>query len=119
MYNGTASKQRKQLANLFKILPYINFKYNIFCSNPTETDKTKLKLLNWTELARKCGYDETNVTDFKNNLMKLKVYGYDVIGELNRGSGKTIIVNPHVYYGGDDTNDVKWLYDVFEMNPKK
>lgn len=119
MYNRTESKQRKQLANLFKILPYINFKYNVFCSNPTETDKTKLRLLDWTDLAEICGYNVDNVSRLKKELMKLKIYGYDVIGELNRGSGKTIIVNPHVYYGGDDTNDVKWLYDVFEMNPKK
>lgn len=119
MYEGTESKQRKQLANLFKILPYINFKYNVFCTNPTETDKKKLDLLNWTELARLCGYDETNVTRFKKDLMKLKIYGYDVIGCFERSSGKTIIVNPKVYYSGDDVNDVKYLYDLFEMNPKK
>lgn len=119
MYEGTESKQRKQLANLFKVLPYINFKYNVFCMNPEETDKKKLNLLNWTDLARLCGYDETHVTKFRKDLMKLKIYGYDVIGEFNRSSGKTIIVNPKIYYSGDDANDVKYLYDLFEMNPKK
>jgi hypothetical protein len=119
MYEGTESKQRKQLANLFKILPYINFKYNVFCMNPEETDKKKLNLLNWTDLARLCGYDETHVTKFRKDLMNLKIYGYDVIGEFNRSSGKTIIVNPKIYYSGDDANDVKYLYDLFEMNPKK
>ena len=119
MYQGTESKQRKQLANLFKILPYINFKYNVFCSNPAETDKTKLRLLNWTDLARECGYDKTQVARFKKDLMKLKIYGYDVIGSFERGSGLSITVNPKIYYSGDDINDVKWLYDAFEMNPKK
>src|SRR5699024_692872 len=38
MYEGTDPKARKQLANLFKVLPYINFKYNVFCENPTETN---------------------------------------------------------------------------------
>ncbi len=119
MYQGTESKQRKQLANFFKVLPYINFKYNVFCTNPTETDKAKLELLNWTDLAKLCGYDETKVARFKKDLMSLKVYGYDVIGCFERSTGKTIIVNPKVYYGGDDTNDVKYLYDLFEMNPSK
>lgn len=119
MYEGTESKQRKQLANFFKVLPYINFKYNVFCTNPTETDKTKLELLNWTDLAKLCGYDETKVTRFKKDLMNLKVYGYDVIGCFERSTGKTIIVNPKVYYGGDDTNDIKYLYDLFDMNPSK
>ena len=119
MYHGTKPAQRKQLANLFKVLPYINFKYNVFCTNPTETDKTKLELLNWTNLAELCGYDKTHVTKFKKDLMSLKVYGADVICDANRGSGRTIIVNPKVYYGGDDVNDVKYLYDLFDMTPAK
>lgn len=119
MYNGTASKQRKQLANLFKILPYINFKYNVFCTNPAEVDETKLELLNWTELAIKCGYDKTHVTKFRKDLMNLKVCGHDVIGQFETGSGKTICVNPKVYYSGDDVNDVRNLYVMFKMCEKK
>lgn len=119
MYQNTESKQRKQLANLFKALPYINFKYNVFCENPTETDETKIKLLNWTDLARLCGYeDKKQVARFKKDLMSLKICGYDVMGEFTRSSGKTIIVNPKVYYGGDDTSDVKYLYTLFNMDPK-
>jgi hypothetical protein len=120
MYQNTESKQRKQLANLFKALPYINFKYNVFCENPTETDETKIKLLTWTDLARLCGYEEKkNIAKFKKDLMSLKICGCDVMGEFTRSSGKTIIVNPKVYYGGDDTNDVKYLYTLFNMNPAK
>ena len=119
MYLNTEPKQRKQLANLFKILPYINFKYNVFCTNPTEIDKKELDLLDWADLAKLCGYDKSQVARFKKDLMNLKIFGYDVIGEFNRGSGMTIIVNPKVHYGGDDTNDVKYLYDLFDMEPKK
>ena len=119
MYYGTEQKQRKQLANLFKILPYVNFKYNVFCSNPTETDETKLELLNWTNLAELCGYDKTHVTKFKKDLMNLKVYDVDVIGYFKRGTGMAIVVNPKVYYSGDDANDVKWLYKLFNMTPAR
>ena len=117
MYQGTESKQRKQLANLFKILPYINFKYNVFCSNPAETDKTKLRLLDWTDLAEICGYNVDNASRLKKELMKLKIYGYDVIGQFETGSGRTIKINPKVYYAGDDTNNVRELYscDMFDM----
>lgn len=119
MYNGTESKQRKQLANLFKILPYINFKYNVFCMNPAEVDETKLDLLNWTNLAELCGYDKTNVSKFRKELMKLKVCGHDVIGQFETSSGKTLCVNPKVYYSGDDANDVRNLYVMFKMCEKK
>ena len=117
MFKGTEPKQRKHLANLFKILPYVNFKYNVFCSNPTEVDKTKLELLDWTDLAKICGYNIDNASRLKKDLMKLKIYGYDVIGQFETGSGRTIKVNPKVYYSSNDVSDVRELYncDMFDM----
>lgn len=115
MYEGTEPKARKQLANLFKILPYINFKHNILCANPTETDKSKLVLYNWTDLARICGYDETNITKFKRELWKLKIYGYNTIGQFSSGNSYYICVNPKLYYSGDNIEDVDFLYKSFEM----
>lgn len=116
MYEGTEPKQRKQLANLFKALPFINFKHNVFCTNPTETDHTKLQLLNWTDLANLCGYEsKANITKFKRDLMQLKVFGYDTIGQFESGSGKAICINPKVYYSGDRVEDVKKIYTMFEM----
>lgn len=118
MYKGTEPKKRKQLANLFKILPYINFKYNVFCANPTETDESKLILYTWTDLARLCSENEKNVTRFKKDLMKLRVYGFEVIGQFETGSGKSICVNPKVYYSGADISEVKHLYSMFRMCDK-
>ena len=118
MYYGTEQKQRKQLANLFKILPYVNFKYNVFCSNPTETDEIKLELLSWGDLAELCGYDRTNVTRFKKDLWNLKIYDHCVIGEFHCEAGMAICVNPKVYYSGDDVSDVRNLYAMFKMCEK-
>lgn len=115
LYEGTEPKARKQLANLFKVLPYINFKYNIFCANPTETDKDKLIFYTWTDLAKLCGYDETNITKFKRELFKLKIYGYDTIGEFKSGNGYYICINPKIYYSGDNIEVVDFLYKSFEM----
>lgn len=117
MFNNTEPKQRKQLANLFKALPYINFKYNVFCDNPTETDKSKIRLLNWTDLARLCGYeDKKQVARFKKDLLSLKVYGQDVIGEFSHGfNKKSIVVNPAIYYGGINADDVKGIAALFAI----
>jgi len=119
MYEGTKQTQRKQLANLFKVLPYINFKHNVFCNNPMEQEKSKLNLFTWTDLARICGYDDTNITKFKKELFKLKIYNYDVIGEFKTGSAYYIAVNPKIYYSGNDIQDVQFLYKSFEMLENK
>ncbi len=115
LYEGTKPTQRKQLANLFKILPFINFTHNIFCDNPKEKDKNKLQLLNWTDLARLCGENEKNVTRFKRELFKLKIYNYNVIGEFKTGDNYYIVVNPKIYYGGNDVDNVQFLYKSFEI----
>lgn len=120
MYEGTEPKQRKQLANLFKVLPFINFKHNVFCMNPTEVDESKLQLLNWKDLATLCGYNDTNkVNRFKKDLWNLSIYNYDVIGEFKTKSGMAICINPKVYYGGNDIEDVKRLYVMFAMVQNK
>lgn len=116
MYLGTEPKARKQLANLFKALPFINFTHNAFCTNPTEIDPKELELLTWTDLARLCGYDDKKqVARFKKDLWTLRVYGFDTIGEFKTQSGMAICINPKVYYGGNDVNDVQRLYTLFEM----
>lgn len=115
MYYGTTPSKRKQLANLFKILPYLNYKHNVFCSNPTETDEEKVEPLTWTDLARLCGEHENNVTRFKKDLWNLKIYGYDVVGQFTTGSGVCILFNPRMYYSGSDLNDIMYLYDLFNM----
>lgn len=116
MYYGTEPKQRKQLANLFKALPYIHYKYNVFCANPTEADKDKVIPLNWTDLARLCGYEEKkHIAKFKKDLTSLGIYDRSVIGQFeNRTGNKIIVVNPRIYYGGNDLNEVKDLQRLFD-----
>lgn len=116
LYEGTEPKARKQLANLFKVLPYINFKYNIFCSNPTETDENKVEYLTWTDLARLCGYeDDKNIAKFKKDLMKLKIYGFNTIGQFSTDDKYYICINPKIYYSGDNIDEVHFLYKSFKM----
>lgn len=117
MYNNTNPKNRKQLANLFKAIPYINFKYNVFCENPIETDEDKIIPLKWSDLARLCGYDEKKqLARFKKDFFNLSISGYDVIGQFTSKSGYSIVINPKVFYGGNDIEDVKALYAMFKMS---
>ena len=119
MYEGTNKTQRKLLANLFKVLPFINFKYNVFCANPTEVDEDKIIPLKWSDLARLCGYDEKKqLARFKKDFFNLSICGYDVIGQFTSKSGYSIVINPKVYYAGNNIEDVKSLYVMFKMSMK-
>lgn len=119
MYQNTDAKARKQLAYLFKVLPYVSYKHNILCKNPHEKEKDKLDLLTWTDVAEICEIDTKNVTRFKNQLFKLSVQGFDVIGQFSCKGGYYICINPKLYYSGDSLEDVEFLYKSFEMFEKK
>lgn len=121
MYYNCKEKDRGKLAILFKLLPFVNFKYNVFCYNPTESIEEEIQLCNWKDLARICGYNDTNSSRIKKELWNLKIYDSSVIGIFATKTGNAICINPKIYYGGNDIKDVKHLYAMFKMceNSKK
>lgn len=118
MYYNCADRKRKLLGNLFKILPFINFKHNVFCANPQELDEKELQLLKWSDLARICGYNDTKqITRFKKDMLNLELYeGVSTLGMFVGANARQMIcVNPKIYYGGNDIKDVNHLYALFKM----
>ena len=113
LYNEMESRKRQQLSNLYAILPYINFKYNRLCSNPTETDNTKVEPLGWSDLCDICGYDKSHASRLRKDLMNLRIHGEKVIGQFYDEDGGIIIINPRVYYAGDNVNELKAIMDLF------
>ena len=51
----------------------------------------------------------------KNDLLKLKVGEEIVIGIFETDCGKTIMVNPKIYYKGTKVNEIKFLEDMFKI----
>jgi hypothetical protein len=118
LYYSTEPKQRKQLANIFKLLPYVNFTHNVLCNNPSETNHKNLQILSWKDIIQICGEDENHMTRFKNNMFKLKMYDKAIIGQFTSSDsqhGYKICINPKVFYSGNNIEDLKALYRLFEM----
>lgn len=116
MYYNTSESKRGYIGCLIKLIPWINTKYNILCSNPQETDESKLNLLTWEDVARLCEYKDVN--NFKKNILSLKIKGYNAAKCLIHGRGMAIYINPKVCYGGDDIVNLLALYALFNMEPK-
>ena len=114
LYEKSKPNEHKKLALLIKILPYISFKFNILCKNPsceiiTEVERFK----SMSELCELVGYDKSNSTRLKNDLFKLRVNEELVIGIFETDYGKSILVNPLVYYKGTRLEDMQGLIDMF------
>lgn len=108
LYEHTTTKSHRYLAYLYRLIPYINANYNVFCSNPDETRRDKIKWLTAKEMCWILGLDERNETRMINTLFKLSFI--DVNGDersvitrvQNYKNGENrnfIIINPQFYQG--------------------
>lgn len=114
LYEKSKPNEHKKLALLIKILPYISFKFNCLCHNPSEEIASEVKRIKtMSELCELVGYDKLHSTRLKNDLFKLRVNEELVIGIFETDYGKTILVNPLVYYKGTRLDDMQGLIDIF------
>ena len=121
LYDNSDKKKQKQIAHLFKILPYIHFEYNILCWNPTELDTEKIELMTWKDLASICGVSPNNVKKLKQDL-SLKINNQYVIGEFKHSPTAKlpkIVVNPALYYAGSDIDKLTGVIKLFEAGNSK
>lgn len=116
LYKATDANKHKYLGCVFKMLPFINFQYNILCYNPEETDIKKIETISLFEFCKLIGFDYSHL----NRLLKIyKKLTFDVNGKnerfcsfvsdgLHRSESK-IIVNPHILYNGTNFKNIEIL----------
>lgn len=108
LYENTTTKSHRYLAYLYRLIPYINASYNVFCSNPEETDRSKIKWLTAREMCTILGLDESNETRVVNTLFKLSFIDRNgdsrsvikMLQDVKNGETRRFIaINPQFYQG--------------------
>lgn len=98
-------KSINQISYLYKLIPFVNRRTNIVCYNPKEQDPEKVYPITLGEFCDMIGYSRKNARRLVSDLLSLKCNGQNLIGffvtNLNQTSWK-IIVNPNIYYGGQN-----------------
>lgn len=116
LYEKAKPKEHKKLSLLFDLLPMINFQFNIVCKNPDEEIMEYIKPYDLKELSNILG--KTNITYFKNDLLKLTVNNEPVCCINETKFGKFITINPKVYYKGGELENIKYLEGLFLIKNK-
>ena len=117
LYNNSNAKARKQLAQFYKVLPYVHYEYNVVCHNPLEADENAIEPMTWTELAEICGIEGNKVTRLKKDL-SFKINGEHVIGEFKNGptdKKPKLVINPSLYYAGSHIEHLIGVMKLFKM----
>ena len=111
------AKEHKKIALLVEILPYVNYNHNIVCSNPNEGNVEKIEPINLTKLANMMGYSTTQ--KLKKGLMDIKVNGKSLIMIANINNKNMIVVNPSLYYKGNNMEALRGIINLFKIADKK
>lgn len=116
LYNQTLPKNHKQLYYLFKLLPYINKQSNIICSNIDECQIKNVKPLTQKEIMKILELDVSNSSKWLKSMMKFKIDNNFVIMKTVINKDITcIIINPKVYYGGCNIDNLQYVIGLFDM----
>lgn len=100
LYDNCDAKQHKQLYYLFKLLPYVNLKYNAICQNPSENIAEDVIPLRLSEICEVVGYNSKNSGRLKKDMYELHLFGqYAILGIENK-NGMWFKINPRVLYAG-------------------
>lgn len=126
LFEETDKSKLKQLGYVYQLLPFISLDYNIFCSNPFETDYDKVEVLSTKDFCKLINYDVSNSARLKRDLQKLQ-FDYNGHKEylllyLNTGADldtERIVVNPHIIYNGEQLENVMKLGDFCKVQEKK
>lgn len=118
LYIQTPTRSHKKLAIVFKLLPYVNWKYNILCKNTNETDENKLEILTIADIIDLLNYNKSQMARFKNDFYSLKYNDYNIFASVQKQSDylkSFILVNPLVYYRGNDIEQLQYLITLFKI----
>lgn len=122
VYENIDVRTHKNLSYIFRLIPYINLKYNVLCENPLETDSNKIERMTAKKLCEKLGLDTTHQTRLINSLFKLRFI--DINGDSrsvitvitnykNNERRNFISINPQFYSGYVNETDMTELIRQF------
>lgn len=124
LYENVEVRSHKYLAYLYRLIPYINLKYNVLCLNPLETDKTKIQWLTAKEMCGLLGLQEQNEKRLIDTLFKLifvdkngdRLSVITMIQNIkNDEVCRFITINPQFYAGYITQEDILAIMSEFEI----
>ena len=130
MYENTDERSKKSLTNLYRLIPFINLKYNVLCENPFEMDKENIHPLTAADICEKLGLErkfhervvkalkKLSFVDKQGDLRSVITYQWDM---KNKEERYWIKINPQFYSGYISDEDMvkmidEFLYDESEID---
>lgn len=116
IYEQSKASEHKTIGKVIAILPYIHINYNIVCQNPNCKSFEDIKPLSLKDIGNLIGENtkDNNYNRVINKLLKVKVddkFLFDTVSNRK----KLTVVNPKVFYKGNNKDGLQWLNSLFEL----
>lgn len=115
LYNNSTSREHKRLALFIELLPFIHYKYNIICKNPRCELMEDIDPFTIQELKEISNTGSNNITRFKNQLLNIFVDKEKSMMIIEDYDKKFLVVNPKIYYKGNNIDDLTYLINLFRI----
>lgn len=122
LYESCSPTDHVQLANIYKIIPYVNRYNNILCKFPTQQDAERICPMTVGEFCDLLGYDKNNARRYVNALSRFRINNELVMGIFPSGPKKKdvlITINPLLYFGGIKDEMYYAQLDLFNKEREK
>lgn len=126
-YENMDVRSHRYLSYLYRLIPYINLKYNILCLNPSEVIKDQIHPLSTKELCTLVGIaerkdNEKRLMDELSRLSFADTYKQRIIAQITRCHNdevcQYITINPQFYAGYISQEDILDIMGEFVIHDK-
>lgn len=116
LYEKSNPREHKKLALFIELLPYIHFKYNIVCKNPSCALMEDIEPLTLKELSEAFNqYTNKNTTTLKKQLLNIFIGGKKATLLIEDYGKKFFVINPLIYYKGNRIEELNYLINLFKV----
>jgi hypothetical protein len=117
LYNNVKLSKHKHLGIIFRMIPYINLKWNILCTNPTETNLDEVNILTLGDMCELFDYNSKYLFQLRKELLNIKLKdNSNIICFVECDTDitkKKICINPEVIFGGLDVDDIYKIVEKY------
>lgn len=113
LYVRCPARQHKVLGYVFRMIPFVSIEHNIICYNPEEKDAELIRPMTLKDFCYHIDYNVANIKRLLKDLLSIRIDGQQLIKCVSDGDIKNdyLIVNPRVYFAGNNKTDVVALFN--------
>lgn len=115
LYKKMSTKEHRLGGELMKLVPYINVYTNALCWNVYERDPKNIEVLTKTDIQNIIRKDSDYGRKLYNQINKFTLHDEVIISLFTGGVEEHYVMNPRIFYRGNDINDIKVLVQHFDI----